>query len=124
MPVAFQETSEFAEFVVTDSCIHTDVIDAVEKYYPSKKPKLVLWNLEGSSLSELSQEQFREIMAVAGKYAGMRGADAKTVFVVKDDIERALIRTYADLASTKIAARYNITLSREDAIAWLLAPMG
>ncbi len=120
MSVAFHEKPEYVHFVVTGLATPHELTEAMAKYYAAYRPKLVLWDFSGASLSGMSPDSFDGLIATSKRFTEVRGPGARTAVLVNAEIEKILVGAYAAFAEEVVGVEYQTFFVLADAEAWLL----
>ncbi|MGJ3261402.1 MAG: hypothetical protein ACFE0S_17510 [Rhodospirillales bacterium] len=119
MPVAFHEKPDYAHFEVMGLATPQELVAAMAVQYEAHRPKLVLWDFSGASLSGMSPDSFGSLMETSKKFTAVRGAGAKTAVLVNAEIEKILVGAYAAFAKEVVGVEYATFFALADAEAWL-----
>ena len=82
---------QLTTFLVTGDPTFSEGVETYKRFYEGKPTKNVLWDFRMGNLSQISSEEFREIVDTVEPFTAKR-AGGKTAFLVTGDFEYAISR--------------------------------
>jgi hypothetical protein len=117
--VSFDDENDLINFIVIGEASLGDMLDVIEKYYPDREFKKVIWNLQDGTVKRLTGADLLQL-AQRVKAVSCPSASAKTAIVTASAIDFGLARMYETMIENEnIQIGYYVFKSLAMAKYWL-----
>lgn len=121
MPITVSEKpeSDLTVFTVEGTPSFEEFMSELRSFYDGSPTRNVLWNLDRASVWELTVAQIERLALYAPRIK-KSSPDAKTAFVVSDDLTESMTALFIQYGLSKGLKRQTAVFpTQEDALAWL-----